>query len=244
MKSPSLILTFSALQGFSQNVNDTNLVRQIQQGSGVVGDTRNVAANGTAPAVMQHETGGSLFQLWTINQTKGTDHLLDQKLVGAYLPKADVKITSLDPYTKTRTRVDPPFTVEITVSGLLSGAGIPAAATKVLLEQHIQRYAAGQTSLDPNSVAANTPHSTAFITRNDKTTLTISTSSLTAENPLKASGEEHFIIHALADGTYTIALMSDTIFDNRLLCDPVTFKITRSISVNAMQTYYSEGSSE
>lgn len=341
MKLLSLFLAISSLQGFAQSTNYKNFVRQTQQASGVVWDMQNVAATGSAPSVLLLESGGSLFQLWTINQTTGKDHLLDQKLVGAYLPKADVKITTLDPYTITRTRVDQPITVEIEVSGLLSGTGIPEAAGKVLLEQHIQGYAEGQTSLDPTTVAANTPHSSAFITQNGKTTLKFDASSLTATDPLKASGEEHFIVHALADGTitqsqiasakvqvwpiatgsiggvidggeysnvippvqintqdlyprsdtylmlyddssngggkgqivwskpwdsdkplslldtseelnklitkdgtYTIALMSDTIFDNRLLCETVTFKVRRSITVNAMQVNFADETSK
>ncbi len=340
MKLLCLFLALSSIQGFAQSSNYKNFVRQTQQGSGVVWDMQNVAATGTAPSVLLLESGGSLFQLWTINQTTGQDHLLDQKLVGAYLPKADVKITTLDLYApRPRTRIDQPFTVEIEVSDLLSGTGIPTAASKVLLEQHARSYAAGQSSLDPTVVTAGTPLSSAFITQNGKTTLRFTTSSLTATNPLKASGEEHFVVHALADGTitqsqiasasvqvwpiatgsitgitqggeyrnviptvqldlkdlyprsdtylmlyegtgssggkgtlvkalpwdsdvpnsllttsdelntlitkdgtYTIALMSETIFDTRLLCETVTFSVKRSIMVNAMQVNFSEDS--
>jgi hypothetical protein len=340
MKLLSLLLALSSIQGFAQSTNYKNFVRQTQQGSGVVWDMQDVAARGAAPAVLLLESGGSLFQLWTINQTTGTDYLLDQKLVGAYLPKADIKITTLDRYSKTRTRVDQPITVEIVVSDLLSGAGIPSAAGKVLLEQHIQGYAPGQTSLVQTAVATNTPHSSAFITKNGTTTLEFPASSLTAANPLKASGEEHFIVHALADGsitqsqiasamvqvwpiatgsiggvengkeyrnliptvqldikdlyprsdtylmlyegtpdsggsgkvvwekpwdsdkpltasettddlntvitksgTYTIALMSKTVFDMRLLGETVTFTVKRSISVNAMQVDFADETS-
>jgi hypothetical protein len=342
MKLLCLLLALSSIQGIAQSTTFTNFVRQTQQGSGVVWDMQNVAATGTAPSVLLLENGGSLFQLWTINQTIGKDHLLDQKLVGAYLPKADVKITTLDPYApRTRTRIDQPFTVEIQVSDLLSGTSIPTAASKVLLEQHIQSYAAGQSTIDPTLVAANTPLSSAFITQNGTTTLKFNASSLTATNPLKASGEEHFIVHALADGavtqsqiasanlqiwpiatatiggiinggeyrnviptvqldlkdlyprsdtylmlyegtgtsggkgtlvkalpwdsdvpnsllttsdelntlitkdgTYTIALMSETVFDTRLLCETITFSVKRSIAVNAMQVNFSDDSAK
>ena len=286
------------------------------------------------------KTAARLFQLWTINQTTIKDYLLDQKLVGAYLPKADVKITTLDPYTPvTRTRVDQPFTVEIQVSDLLTGTGIPTAASKVLLEQHIQNYAAGQTSLDPTVVAANTPLSTAYITENGKTTLKFPASSLTARRPDQGqrrrtlhrsrpsrrhhhpnpdrlgqgaglaarlrchhrhrprrriphadsyrparpqrplSAQRHlFVLYEgnqvngspgtliksypwdsttsrttlltsdelnsliTKDGTYTVALMSNTVFDTRLLCDPVTFTIKRTMTVNAMQVNFSDDS--
>ncbi|MGL5017738.1 MAG: hypothetical protein ACRDBP_06375 [Luteolibacter sp.] len=335
MKFLSFFLAVSTLQGVAQSTKYKNFVRQHQQGSGVIWDMQGVKATGFARSALLLESGGSLFQLWTINQTTGKDHLLDQKLVGAYLPKADVKIVTLDPYSVTRTRLDQPITVEINVSGLLSGTNIPTAAGKVLLEQHTARYSAGQTSLDPTSVVASIPHATAFISQNGKTTLNFNASSLTGTNPLKASGEEHFVVHALADGaisqsqiasakiqvwpiatgaisgvqdgaeyrnviptvqldtqdlyprsntylmlyengatagesgkvvwsrpwdstvplsvqtgtdnlnslitrdgSYTIALMSETVFDTRLLCPTVTFSVRRVITVNAMQVNF------
>jgi hypothetical protein len=337
MKLISLFLMISAGCGFAQSSNYKNFVRQIQQGSGVVWDMQNVAAKGAASSALLLETGGSLFQLWTINQSIPKDYLLDQKLVGAYLPKADVKITTLDPYVETCTRIDQPFTIEIQISDLISGTGIPEAASKVLLQRCLGSFAPGQTALDPNTVATNTPFESSLITQNGKSTLRFSASALTASNPLKASGEEHFIINALADGsikqtiissakikvwpiatgsisgiksgteyrgsiptvqlaladlyprsdtffmlydgtgnsgagrlirpshpcdsttpqstnitsdelntlitkdgTYTIALMSKTVFDTRLLCDPVTFSVKRTISINAMQTYFKD----
>jgi uncharacterized membrane protein len=337
MKLFSLFLILSTSHGFAQSTNYKNIVRQIQQGTGVVWDMQDVATKGTATSALLLETGGSLFQLWTIDQTTAKDYLLDQKLVGAYLPKADVKIISLDPYSETCTRIDQPFTVEIQVSDLLTGTGIPAAASKVLLEQHIESFPKGQNALDPTVVATNTPLSSAFITENGKTVIQFAASSLTATDPLKASGEEHFIVHALADGavtqtqiaaaklkvwpiatgaisgiasgeqyrgtiptvqlslnelyprsdtffmlyegtvdsggpgklvksypwdsnvpqsiiitsdeltglitkdgTYTVALMSKTVFDTRLLCETVTFSVKRTIAVNAMQTYFSD----
>lgn len=338
MKLISFFLMLSAGYGFAQSSNYKNFVRQIQQGSGVVWDMQNVAAKGAANSALLLETGGSLFQLWTINQTIPKDYLLDQKLVGAYLPKADVKIITLDPYVEASTRVDQPFTVEVQVSDLISGTGIPEAASRVLLQRCVGSFAPGQSSLDPNVVAASTPVETSLITQNGKTTVRIPASALTATNPLKASGEEHFIINALADGnirqtmiasakikvwpiatgsisgvtqgteyrgaiptvqlalddlyprsdtffmlydgtgnsgagklirpshpcdstapqstnitsnelntlitkdgTYTVALMSKTVFDTRLLCDPITFSVKRTISINAMQTYSKDG---
>lgn len=315
-----------------------NFVRQIQQGSGVVWDMQ-VDANGNSASKLLLETGGSLFQLWTINQQTGRDHLLDQKLVGAYLPKADITITTGDPYPAyPRTRVDQPFTVEITVAGLLVGPGLPAASTKVLAEQHIASYGPSQTSLDPNLVAANTPLASGHLTNNGKTILNFPASSLTAADSTTARGEEHFIVHALADGaiqqtqiasakvqiwpvasgaihglthggqyryqiptpkldmvdlyprsdtffmlyegssvgsgtatiikafpwesnapktvhmdapelngkivrdgTYTVALVSTTVFGTELLCNPITFSVRRSIAVNAMQVELTDG---
>lgn len=339
MKRPLLFLALSTASIFTANAAApyVNFVRQNQQGTGVVWDMP-VDAVGAGNSALLMETGGSLFQLWTINQTSGQDYLLDQKLVGAYLPKADVKIITLDPNGSfPRTRVDQPFTVEINIANLLSGAGLPVASTKVLLEQHIQSYTAGQTSLDPNVVASNNPLYAGYISQNGKTLLKFQASSLTGPDSTKVSGEEHFVVHALADGnitqtqiasakvqvwpvasgsisgltsnaeyryqlpivqlnlvdlyprsdtffmlyegpsvssssgtivkaypwdsstpkstsmdaselsgkivkdgTYTVALMSTTVYGTELLCPPITFSVKRTISVNAMQVTYSD----
>lgn len=340
MKLLSLILVLSSLNSFAQSSSYKNIVRQTQQGTGVVWDMQDVAAKDSAPSTLLLENGGSLFQLWTINQATVKDYLLDQKLVGAYLPKADIKITTLDPYPlATRTRIDQPFTVEVQVSDLINGTNIPEAASKVLLEQHVQAYAAGQSSIEPSEIASNKPLSSAYLSENGNTVLKFAASSITGADPTKASGEEHFVVHALADGsitqsqiasaklqvwplasgsitgikdggeyryqiptiqlnlkdlyprsdtylvlypgtqingvpgtlvksypwdskvstsliiqsdeinalitqdgTYTVALMTTTIFDTRLLCDPVTFTVKRSITVNAMQVNYDDDS--
>lgn len=203
MKLATLFLAFTSVGAFGQSTSYVNFVRQNQQDSGVIWDMP-VAAVGAAPSALVLGTGGALFQLWTINQTTVKDYLLDQKLVGAYLPAADIKITTLDSFAAyPRTRVDQPFSVQIQVSGLLSGTGLPDAATKVLLEQHIQNYATGQTTLDPVVVAANSPLYSGYISSNGATVLKFQASSLKATDPTKATGEEHFIIHALSDGTIT-----------------------------------------
>ncbi len=338
MKLASLTLTFAlaALHAFAAGESYVNFVRQNQQGTSVVWDMP-VAAKGAAPSALSIDNGGSLFQLWTIEQSKTKEYLLDQKVVGAYLPTADIKITTLDPHAAfPRTRVDQPFTVSIEVAGLLTGVGLPDAATKVLMERHIEKYPVGQTSLVPSVVQSNAPLSTGYISANGKTVLKFPASSLTSSDPTKATGEEHFVVHALSDGslsqsqiasayvqvlpvasgaiigitpgqqyryqipvvqlnlndlyprsdtyfmlyegtqingvpgtivtsfpapdrcetliikandltdritkdgTYTVALMSTTVYGSELLCDPVTFSVKRSLSVNAMQVNFSE----
>lgn len=203
MKFLGLLLAALSTHAAAQTGAYVNFIRQTQQGTGVVWDMP-VARSGMGPSVMTLESNGALFQLWTIEQSRAKDYLLDQKLVSAYLPKADVRITTLDPYTiVTRTRVDQPFSVEIEVRDLLTGTGLPDAATKVLLQQHVQSYAEGQISLDRTAVAATTPNYSAYVSENGKTVLRFAASSLRAADPTKACGEEHFIIHALADGSFT-----------------------------------------
>jgi len=337
MKLASLLLALTTASAFSQSSNFVNFIRQTQQGTGVVWDMP-VAATGTAASALTLEANGSLFQLWTIQQSPAKDYLLDQKLVGAYLPTADIKIVTLDPNgTIPRTRVDQPFSVEISIDGLLGGSGLPIASTQVLLEQHIASYQTGQTSLDATTVLSNTPLYTGYIAANGKTVLKFPASSLKATDPTKAAGEEHFVVHALSDGsisqtqiatgklqvwpvasgqikgiangdlirfqspqielivtdlyprsdasfmlyegssingvtgtllkaypntsdvpnsnviptneldskltkdgTYTVALISTSVYGPELLCPPVTFQVKRTLQVNAMQVNFSE----
>jgi hypothetical protein len=335
MKPILAILLIGAMQAGAQTSGYVNFIRQQQQTSGVIWDMP-VAQVGQSPSALTLESGGAVFQLWTVQQTTAKDYLLDQKLVGAYLPTADIKVTTLDPQGKVpRTRVDKPFTVEININGLLSGVGLPQAATSVLLERHLGSYQDEVMELDPVKVESNTPTSSAYISANGTTVLKFEASSLSAADPTKAMGEEHFVIHALSDGalsqtqiasgvvqvwpiasgaikgispgdklrfqapqvelllndlyprsdtylylyegtqingaegklikafpmdratseshviavpeldsnitkdgTYTLALMSDTVYGRELLCDPVPFSVNRTLQVNAMQVNF------
>lgn len=205
MKLASLSLLLAAGAVSAQTTPSyVNFIRQNQQGTGVVWDMP-VAATGSAQSALLLQNGGSLFQLWTINQTEAKDYLLDQKLVGAYLPKAEIKITTVDPYPHAvRTRVGQPFTVEIQAYDLLSGVGLPDAATKMLLQRHVGSYPAGTTELNQATLLAGTPRASSYITQNGKNVLQFPYSGLTATpDPTKAAGEEHFVVHALSDGSYT-----------------------------------------
>ncbi|RYZ14700.1 MAG: hypothetical protein EOO70_07470, partial [Myxococcaceae bacterium] len=162
MKTASLLLLLAAGAASAQTTPVyKNFVRQIQQGSGVVWDMNNVAAVGGGASALQLLKGGALFQLWTINETEGKDYLLDQKLVGAYLPKASVKITTADPYTEhARTRIGQPFKVEIELADLLTGVGLPDASNRVLLQRHIASFPAGATEVNQALVTAAAPFAT------------------------------------------------------------------------------------
>ena len=182
-----------------------NFVRQTQQSTGVVW-SMSVTPEGTAASQGLLETGGSLFQLWTIKQDTATEYLLDQKLVGAYMPSATVTIQTLDPYSlRKRTRADKPFTVTVTVAGLLSGTNIPDAAQRVLFEHHIKNYTANVTSFTPAQATSGTPKTSLSLYANGPTITNLPGTSLvaTGSDPRKVSGEEHFVVHALADGSFT-----------------------------------------
>lgn len=177
-----------------------NFIRQTQQSTGVVYAV-NVNPSGNAASQGLLETGGALFQLWTVDQSNTKDYLLDQKLVGAYLPSATIKITTLDPYPVPRTRADKPFTVTANIAGLISsGTNIPDAAKRVLLEHHLRNYTATKTSYTLAEATSGTPKSSASVYTNGNTVLNFATSNLTGADPTKVNGEEWFVIHALADG--------------------------------------------
>jgi hypothetical protein len=331
MKRISSILLLAAA---AASANSTNLhfLRQHQQTTNVVWDMP-VALNGQAPSALEIEERGALFQLWAVVPSQSRDYLLDQKLVGAYLPKADIKIVTIDPQGSVpRTRVDQPFRVEVQVSNLLTGTGLPLASSSVLLERHIGNHSDKKDPLDPVVVTSQAPLHSGFLSANGQHVMSFPVSGVTAIDPTKASGEEHFVVHALADGsitqtqiasakvqvwpvasgvikgvshgekirfkapdielilndlypvsdtylmlykgtqvngatgrpvkdfpvdqdsshstvlsvknldgfleedgTYTLALMSDTIYGRELLCAPVSFDIQRTIHVNAMQ---------
>ncbi|MGB6220237.1 hypothetical protein [Haloferula sp.] len=179
--------------------NWVNFIRQNQVKSGVVWDMP-VDPEGQSPSALVLEENGALFQLWTIQQSNFKDYLLDQKVVGTYLPSAQIRITTADPYPHVhRTRADQPFTVEIEVSGLLGGAGVPDAAKRVLTEHHLAPYTPGQSSIDPRIATGGTPSSSGFITSNGTTVLNFTSSSLPAGDPTMALGEEHFVVHSLPD---------------------------------------------
>ena len=87
MKTTALFLVLTSIGALAQASSYVNFIRQSQQGTGVVWDMP-VGATGQAASALLMESGGSLFQLWTIHQAKATDYLLDQKLIGAYLPRS------------------------------------------------------------------------------------------------------------------------------------------------------------
>lgn len=331
----SLTLLLLAMVSAAANPATTNshFLRQHQQTSKLVWDMP-VGLVGQGSSALTLESGGALFQLWAVAPSSpAREYLLDQKLVGAYLPKADIKVITLDTNGKVpRTRVDQPFRVEIQVSDLLTGDGLPLAATTVLLERHLANYPEGQTTIDPVEAVSGTPADSGYLSANGQHVMVFPVSGLTAPDPTKAAGEEHFVIHALSDGnisqsqiasamvqvlpvasgeikgiasgdnlrfqvpqvelilkdlyprsdtclvlyegtqvegaegitvkafpmdrdnseshvllvdelepilkedgTYTLALISETIYGREMLCSPVTFNIRRSIEVNAMQ---------
>lgn len=199
MKTLLLLGAILCAQVHAAGEGYVNFIRQQQKTTGVVWSMP-VVPKGAGPSQLTLEQDGALFQLWTIEQATAKDYLLDQKLVGAYLPAASVTVRTLDPYTVVpRTRADQPFTVSIQVSGLLSGTGLPEASTKVLLEHHLANYIGDQKSVPAAQAISGTPHSSAYLSANGTISLDFPVTNLKAADPTTARGEEHFVVHALGD---------------------------------------------
>ena len=145
--------------------------------------------NGNA---LEGVTGSSVFRLWTIHRTKGTEHLLDEKVVSSYHPEAKIKITTLDPYKGVpRTRVDQPFTVTYTINGLVTDdPTVQDAAKSVILEHTTKSFQTDST------VTTNKEYST--IAKNDTIQETRVTT-VQAPDLTQASGIEKFTIFARPD---------------------------------------------
>jgi hypothetical protein len=200
MKTLLPLLLIGVVRADVQPELGVTFIRQ-QQAAGVVWDMPVKPGDGF-PSAPDLTRSGTLYQLWSLGTTQAEESLVDQKLVGSYLPAAELRIKTLDPQGRVpRTRVDQPFTVEIGINGLISGAGLPRAATSVLLERHLASYPSGDAALEPSQVRANDPQGCGYISSNGRTVLRFPASSLAAPDPTKAFGEEHFVIHTLSDGS-------------------------------------------
>jgi len=141
----------------------------------------------------------SVFQLWTTHGTTGAEYLLDEKTVSSYHPQAEISITSADPYEAVpRTRVDQPFTVTYTVSGIVTDdSEVQEAAKSVIFDHRVTGYAEGEHEAGDN--AAYTTHDHDPITQNGEGSLAGVVTEITGDDLTKVSGEEIFSIYANPD---------------------------------------------
>lgn len=188
----------------------TNFIYQIQSTSGVQYDM-SVASSGSQTSPLSINPGGATFQLWTVQSSPLTSTMLATQYVGSYVPTATVAITSADPYTTIpRTRCDKPFTVNITVNGLLTGVtGAPVPATEVTLQHYVQSYGTG------NGIGINTALatllSTSYITTNGTQTYNYALTSIPGSNPAQIAGQETFTVSCLADYQTPVSVLGTQI---------------------------------
>ncbi|MGC4016049.1 MAG: hypothetical protein QM755_16205 [Luteolibacter sp.] len=194
----------------AQSTSYTTFIRQSQQSTGVVWDMPFTTLTGSSASQLALETNGALFQLYAVKTSGAVSYLLDQKLVGAYIPTATVTMLSEDPYTKVvRTRADRPFSAQLNVSGLVTGTTtsggtvITDGAKKVLVQRYTTNYPAAGT-LTVAQATAGTPKQTWYQTTNGTATTSYSVTGLTPTSgqlATKVTGEEWFLVQALADST-------------------------------------------
>ena len=183
----------------AQSVNYANFIRQRQMPTGVIWDMPvNTAGENLSPLAIN--PGGAQFELWTVNNVTAKDYLLESRYVGAYVPVANVTITSEDPYTVIpRTRADRPFTVTVMTDGLITGdPNAPEAATMVNFLRHVQTYGASGTGSGIDRTQA-TLLMNDVITTNGNHTYNFAINSVPGANRAKIRGEERFSVFSLED---------------------------------------------
>lgn len=196
-----LVLAGASTGASCVEITYTNFVRQFQLPSGVQWDmsVAAVSPDGGTLSPLAINPGGARFELWTVKSSPLTSYLLDTKYVGTYVPLASVVIRSEDSYVNIpRTRADRPFYVDVTVSGLLSGATDPTPSKSVTLMRHVQSYGVGGTGLTIDRAQA-TLLSQAVVATNGIQTLTYAVNSVPGADRAKVRGEERFSVFSLAD---------------------------------------------
>lgn len=189
--SLALLASLSIASANDESANYLNFIVQIHSDANV--DTVKIddlSPEGSGNA-LEGVSGSSVFQLWTVHRTQGTTHLLDEKIVSSYHPQAVIAIKTGDPYKGIpRTRVDQPFTVEYTMSGLVTNdPDVQDAAKSAILQHDVTDYA--QTSSEVQATQSD-------ITQNGTATDTRVTSIQSADLT-RVSGEESFTILARPD---------------------------------------------
>ena len=203
----SIVLTFLAVGSLAsaQTVGYTNFIRQIQVSSGVTWQLDTVAPSGAQWSPQTVDSGGSRFELWTVMTSPLTSYLLNSCFVGTYGPVASVKFYS--EYEKdgngvkvpiVRTRADIPFTVDICVSGLLSGLTDPDAAKSVKLYRYVQSYGVGGIGVNIDRSQA-TLLAQASIIQNGILTLSYPLTFIPGSDRRYVRGEERFSVFSLPD---------------------------------------------
>ena len=186
-----------------ETISYTNYIRQFQMPSDVIWDASStVPANGSQLSALAINPGGARFDLWTMKSsslTGLTEYLLDSNYVGTYVPVATVVVRSEDTTSPTtRTRADRPFYVDVTISGLLSGASDPEPSKSVKFLRHVQSYGIGGTGIGIDRTQA-TLLTQSSITINGTQQLTFLVNSIPGANRSKVRGEERYSVFSLED---------------------------------------------
>jgi hypothetical protein len=206
----SLLLAIAFSGGVAEAQNGyTFFIRQTQMPEQSQWDL-SVAQSGTRASQLSVSGGGARFDLWAVRSSPLTSYLVDSTYVNAYVPAAQVRITSSDPHSVIpRTRADKPFTVTITVSGLTADQAAQTAARQVKLLRHRQSYPATSdgSNIDRSQAIL---HSQSSLSSNGTHVLQYSQTVLPAVDGsfLKTKGEERFSVFSLQDGNSPESLLA------------------------------------
>lgn len=182
----------------AQTATYVNYIKQIQYPT-MLTKLDYVGPIDTMPSSLAIDPGGARFELWTLRSDMPEATLLDSSFVGTYIPVADVQIVTEDQTAAIpRTRVDRPFQVKLTVSGLLSGDDAPDAAKQVTFLRHVQSYGDGGTGATIDRTQA-TLVSQSEITQNGTQTFSFSVTAVPGSPRTKVRGEETFSVYSLED---------------------------------------------
>lgn len=197
-KFAAILFASAITEGGAQTY--TNFVRQVQVNSNAEMEV-SVGQTGERLSPLEINPGGARFELWAVDGTTLTPHLLDQRYVGAYVPRATLEVRSEDPYqTRPRTRADRPFDIVVNLDGLLADPSAPEASRMVNLQHFAQSYGASGTGVgvDPNSGELQ---SSGTMVSNGTETLLFESHSIpgTGGNRAKARGFERFVVESLPD---------------------------------------------
>ena len=181
-----------------------NFIRQVQQDTGLEWDVA-VLASGEQVSPTGVSADGAFFELWSIHNLTVTEFLLDEQFVTSYTPNASIVILTADTYGPVRrTRVDQPFQVQISVSGLLDPADpnygtAPDAAKWVDYSHAVFDYPAGAHSLEEVENPVGTLINEGYMEESADTTITFGATNLSGNDLTLVEGEEVFTISAQAD---------------------------------------------
>ncbi len=187
----------------AETVSYLNYIRQFQMPANVTWDASDsVPANGTKLSALEINPGGARFELWTIKSsslTGMTSYQLESCYVGTYIPVASVEIRSEDGSSAIpRTRADRPFYVDVTLSGLLTGADKPEPSKSAKFFHHIQSYGTNGTGIGIDRTQA-TVQSQSSLAENGLQTLTYPINAIPGADRSKIRGEERFSVFSIAD---------------------------------------------
>ena len=181
-------------------------------GTGVQYDIVTSADTGRSIAFLPLDEGGASFELYAYGSAWDDKlYFLDRKVIGHYMPEASITIQTEDrahewfnPNNPPRTRADKPYTLAISVSGLLSGPEVPEYTREVLYSHLGQNYDETYTpNANPEYVI------TSFHMGNQQPSFTPVYTRLTPMAPTKAMGIETFTLSTKPDATVPVSSILD-----------------------------------